>query len=72
MNTTMDKPTNTMNNQMTEEDMNTLLAVFDAIQRDRFSAPNHLKALGYLAKKYGRGGLNACIDQLHAERKATK
>jgi hypothetical protein len=57
---------------MTEEDANTLRAVFDALQRDQFSAPNHLKTIGYLAKKYGKAMLNTCIDQLHAEKRATK
>ncbi len=56
---------------MTEEDENTLRAVFEAIQRDQFSAPKHLKTIGYLAKKYGEDVLNTCIDQLHAEKRAT-
>lgn len=55
---------------MSKEDWIILRLIAEAIRARPFCAPDHLKAIGYLNRKYGEDMLNTCIDQLKAERKA--
>lgn len=62
-----------MSNQMTEEDTNTLHSMCGAIRADQFCAIEHINTLTDLIRKYGCKQLDACIDQLNAEKRgATK
>lgn len=67
MNTTMDKPTNTMNTNMTEEDTNTLHSMCGAIRADQFCAIEHINALTELIRKYGPAQIESFVDQVVAE-----
>lgn len=73
MNTTMDKPANTMNTTITEEDTNTLRAVCEAIWADQFCAPDHINTIVGLHRKYGQEQVLAYVIQFKAEKQgATK
>ena len=50
---------------MSKEDWIIVRLIREALRAQPFSAPDHLKAIKYLAKKYGRKQLDACIDQLN-------
>ena len=58
---------------MTEEDLNTLRAVCEAVRADRFSAPNHINTIVGLHRKYGQEQVLAYVLQFKAEKQgATK
>lgn len=54
---------------MSKEDWIILRLLHEAIRANWWCAPDHLKAVDYLAKKYGRKQLNACVDQLKEEKR---
>jgi hypothetical protein len=56
-----------MNNQMTEEDTNTLHSMCGAIRADQFCAIEHINTLTDLIRKYGPAQIESFVDQVVAE-----
>jgi hypothetical protein len=54
---------------MTKEDWIILRLLKASCRTQATTSPDYVRAVLYLATKYGHGGLNNCIEQLHAEGK---